>query len=72
MSEMQNETSELVTEEVKEEEFIPDKITPWYLLDLLKPIIRDEFVAQCRYDRSGIRMKFCNGQKFHLSIKEIN
>ncbi|MCM1438498.1 MAG: hypothetical protein NC131_04725 [Roseburia sp.] len=59
----------ITQQEIKDD--YPEVITSWYLLDLLKPIIREEFIATCRYDRSGIRMKFCNGQKFHLSIKEI-
>ncbi|MDE6849904.1 MAG: hypothetical protein K2J54_01120 [Clostridia bacterium] len=56
---------------VKMEDDYPEVITPWYLLGLLKPIIREEFIALCRYDRSGVRMKFCNGQKFRLTITEI-
>lgn len=56
--------------EIKKDDY-PEVITPWYLLDILKPIIREEFIAQCRYDRTGIRMKFLNGQKFHLTITEI-
>ena len=48
-----------------------EKITPWFILDLLKPIIKEEFIAQCRYDRTGIRMKFSNGQKFHVTVQEI-
>ncbi len=55
-----------------EEDNYPEVITPWYLLNLLKPIIRDEIIAQFRFDRTGIRMKFVNGQKFHLTINEIN
>lgn len=53
------------------EEFKSEKITSWYLLDLLKPIIKDEIIAKCRSDRTGIRIAFPNGQKFHLSIKEV-
>lgn len=49
----------------------PEKITPWYLLDLIKPILADELIAKLRFDRNGIRIAFCNGQKFHLTIKEI-
>lgn len=47
------------------------KITPWYLLTLIKPILADELVAKLRFDRSGIRINFCNGQKFHLKIEEL-
>lgn len=61
---------EKTTTEIKEEDY-PKVITPWYLLTLLKPIIKDEIVAQFRFDRTGIRMKFVNGQKFHLTINEI-
>lgn len=46
-------------------------ITPRYLLSLLKPVIKDELVAQCRDDREGIKIKFCNGQQFHLSVTKI-
>lgn len=60
------------TEELQEfQDGNSEVITPWYLLTILKPIIREEFIAMCRYDRSGIRMKFNNGQKFHLTITEI-
>lgn len=52
-------------------EFKPEKLTPWYILDLLKPIIKDELIAKCRSDRTGVRIAFPNGQKFHLTIKEI-
>lgn len=48
-----------------------DKITPWYLITLLKPLIADELVATLRLDREGIRIKFPNGQKFKLYIKPI-
>lgn len=48
-----------------------EKITPWYLLTLIKPIIAEELVAKLRFDRTGIRINFCNGQKFHLKIEEI-
>lgn len=54
-----------------EEEFKIERITPWYILDLLKPIIKDEFIAKCRSDRTGIRIVFTNGQTFHLTVKEI-
>lgn len=63
--EEQNGKEELTVQEFSE------KITPWYVLDLLKPIIKEEFIATCRFDRTGIRMKFCNGQQFHLSVKEL-
>ena len=56
--------------ELTTQEF-PEKITPWYILDLLKPIIKEEFIATSRFDRTGIRIKFCNGQQFHLSVKEL-
>ncbi|MCM1438880.1 MAG: hypothetical protein NC131_06675 [Roseburia sp.] len=55
----------------KEDEYKIEKITPWYLLDMLKPMIKDEFIALCRVDRTGLRLTFQNGQKFHLTIKEI-
>ncbi len=58
-------------EEGKEIKNDNEVITPRYLIDLLKPIINDELVAQCRYDRTGIRIKFCNGQQFHLTVIEI-
>lgn len=48
-----------------------EKITPWYLLTLIKPILADELIAKFRFDRSGIRITFNNGQKFHLTISEI-
>ncbi len=48
-----------------------EKITPWYLLTLIKPILADELVAKFRYDRTGIKIDFCNGQKFHLKIEEM-
>ena len=48
-----------------------EKITPWYLLTLIKPIIADELLAKLRFDREGIRINFCNGQKFRLKIEEI-
>ena len=47
-------------------------ITARYLISLLIPIIKDELVAQCRCDRGGIRIKFLNGQIFHLNVTEIN
>lgn len=55
--------------EVKDD--YPEVITPWYILNMLKPIIREEFIAVCRYDRTGIRMRFLNGQQFHLTITEM-
>ncbi len=57
--------------ETEEEKLKPEKITPWFLLDLLKPIIKDELIASYRTDRTGLRIAFPNGQKFHLEIKEI-
>lgn len=48
-----------------------EKITPWFLLNLIKPILADELIAKFRFDRSGIRIAFSNGQKFHLTISEI-
>lgn len=48
-----------------------EKITPWYLLNLIKPILADELIAKLRFDRNGIRITFCNGQKFKLTIDEI-
>ncbi|MCM1546499.1 MAG: hypothetical protein NC033_05625 [Clostridiales bacterium] len=75
MDEKQNELEETVG---KEEEGVgeeitemPEIITPWYIITLIKPIIREEFIATCRYDRTGIRLKFLNGQKFHISVKEM-
>lgn len=47
------------------------EISPRYLLNLLMPVIKDELIAQCRYDREGIRIKFVNGQIFHLTVSEI-
>lgn len=47
------------------------EISPRHLLNLLMPIIKDELIAQCRYDREGIRIKFVNGQIFHLTVSEI-
>lgn len=49
----------------------PQVITPRYLLTLLKPLIKDELVAHCREDASGIKIKFANGQQFHLTVAEI-
>ncbi|MDE7301202.1 MAG: hypothetical protein K2N47_03445 [Clostridia bacterium] len=46
-------------------------ISPRYLLSLLKPIIKDELIAQCREDRFGLSIKFRNGQQFLLTIGEI-
>ena len=48
-----------------------EKITPWYLLTLIKPILSDELIAKLRFDRNGLRIAFPNGQKFHLQIDEI-
>ena len=48
-----------------------EKITPWYLLELIKPILADELIAKFRFDRSGIRITFSNGQKFHLTVNEM-
>ena len=61
---------DMQTEPTAEDNY-PQVITPWYLLELLKPIIKDEVIAQCRFDRTGLRISFCNGQKFHLSVTEI-
>lgn len=49
----------------------PDKISPRYLLSLIKPVLADELVAKLRYDREGLRIAFCNGQKFRVIITEI-
>lgn len=57
-------------DELKENDY-PEVITPWYILEMIKPFIREEFIALRRYDRTGIRMKFLNGQKFHLTVTEI-
>lgn len=57
-------------DELKENDY-PEVITPWYILEMIKPFIREEFIALCRYDGTGIRMKFLNGQKFHLTVTEI-
>ncbi len=48
-----------------------EKITPWNLMTLIKPVLSDELVAKLRFDRYGIKITFYNGQKFHLSIKEL-
>lgn len=53
---------------VKEEDAV---ITPWFILETILPIVKDEFIAKCRVDRTGIRMAFCNGQKFHLTVNEL-
>ena len=58
-------------DETESGEYNNRKITPWYLLTLIKPILADELVAQLRFDRAGLRVKFCNGQKFRISIEEI-
>lgn len=52
-------------------EELPEKITPWYLLELIKPILADELIAKLRFDRSGIRIAFSNGQKFHITVSEM-
>lgn len=46
-------------------------ITPRYLLNLIKPILSDKLVAKFRFEREGLRITFCNGQKFLLKIEEI-
>ena len=56
---------------VEQESDFQEAITPWFIITLLKPIMREEFIAERRNDRTGIRMKFLNGQKFHLTIEEI-
>lgn len=48
-----------------------EKFSAWYLLNLIKPIIADELVANFRFDREGLRISFANGQKFRLEIREI-
>ena len=55
----------------KKDEDTPEVITPWYILTLIKPIIREEFIAKCRFDRAGIKLSFCNGQKFRVKVEEI-
>lgn len=65
--EMQKQGEEGVDEVAVENE----KITPWYLLTLIKPILADELIAQLRFDRAGLRVKFCNGQKFRIRIEEL-
>ena len=57
-------------DELKENDY-PEIIAPGYILEMIKPFIREEFIALRRYDRTGIRMKFLNGQKFHLTVTEI-
>lgn len=47
------------------------KITPWYLLTLIKPILADELVAKLRFDNFGLRVNFCNGQMFRIRIEEM-
>lgn len=67
---MDEEKNESVAEQELPDGY-PEVISSWYLLDILKPILKEEFIAMFRYDRAGIRMKFCNGQKFRLTIQEI-
>ncbi|MCM1439082.1 MAG: hypothetical protein NC131_07745 [Roseburia sp.] len=57
--------------EPENSETLPEKITQWYLLELIKPILADELIAKLRFDRAGIRIAFSNGQKFHLTVKEL-
>lgn len=57
------------TEKSKEDKF--EKITPWYLLTLIKPILADELVAKLRFDTFGLRVNFCNGQMFRIRIEEM-
>ena len=58
-------------EEQNKKDDLPEVITPWYIMTLLKPIIREEFIAKSRYDRTGIRLEFLNGQKFHITVTEV-
>ena len=53
------------------EEVVPEAITPRFIVETLLPIVKDEFVAKCRADRAGIKITFCNGQKFHITVDEI-
>jgi len=46
-------------------------ITPRFVLEMLLPIIKDEFIAKCRADRAGIKLTFTNGQKFHITVNEL-
>ena len=53
------------------EEKVEESISPRYILETILPIVKDEFIAKCRADRTGIKMTFCNGQKFRLTVDEI-
>ena len=61
---MKEEHESLKTDEV-------GSITPRFIVETLLPIVKDEFVAKCRADRAGIKITFCNGQKFHITVNEI-
>ena len=50
---------------------VEESISPRYILETILPIVKDEFIAKCRVDRVGIKMTFCNGQKFRLTVEEI-
>lgn len=52
-------------------DLLSEKITPWSLLTLIKPMLSDELIAKLRFDRTGIKITFCNGQTFHLTVTEI-
>ncbi len=58
--------------DIEKETAQDDKITPWYLLTLLKPIIADELLATFRFDTRGLRLTFPNGQRFRIRIEELN
>lgn len=47
------------------------EISSRYLLNLIKPILAEELVANFRFDREGLRIAFPNGQKFLLKIEEL-
>lgn len=61
----------IADDNIKDSVLESGKITPWYLLTLIKPILADELVAKLRFDREGLRVKFCNGQKFRIRIEVI-
>ena len=47
------------------------KISVQELTEEIIVMLKDEFVATCKWQESQIELHFLNGQRFHVSVEEI-
>lgn len=64
---MEQDIHEVVQNDIRK----ADYISPAVLLKMVKTILADEVGAIYRIERDGLKLTFCNGQKFRIKVEEI-